>query len=98
MSPEASEEALKMQQRQKRWLVRDALEVAVTSTISHPHIVQVHEYACGMPAYLWFVVRLQCDMLYVVLFATRGSVGLPLTPYDPGSAGSMGSVGVPLDP
>ncbi|KXZ53626.1 hypothetical protein GPECTOR_6g543 [Gonium pectorale] len=37
----AAEAAAKLQQRHKRWLVRDALEVAVTSTISHPHIVQV---------------------------------------------------------
>ncbi|KAG2437064.1 hypothetical protein HYH02_011324 [Chlamydomonas schloesseri] len=34
-------DAAKQQQRHKRWLVRDALEVAVTTTLSHPSIVQV---------------------------------------------------------
>ncbi|EFJ48462.1 hypothetical protein VOLCADRAFT_104641 [Volvox carteri f. nagariensis] len=38
---DGAEAAQKLQQRQKRWLLRDALEVAVTTTISHPHVVQV---------------------------------------------------------
>ncbi|GLI67252.1 hypothetical protein VaNZ11_011434, partial [Volvox africanus] len=41
MNAERQEALLKLHQRQKRWLVRDALEVAVTSTMSHHHIVQV---------------------------------------------------------
>ncbi|KAG2496295.1 hypothetical protein HYH03_005528 [Edaphochlamys debaryana] len=40
-SQSALPDLLKQQQRHKRWLVRDALEVAVTSAISHPHVVQV---------------------------------------------------------
>ncbi|GIL66934.1 hypothetical protein Vafri_20446 [Volvox africanus] len=41
INAEGQEAILKLHQRQKRWLVRDAFEVAVTSTMSHPHIVQV---------------------------------------------------------